>query len=339
MTAVFCVGTAGLFVYLENGLPQRSFSPTKFLDRAAVRKKIQDRLSFVINSLPQLPQNLHRAFTGQEGWLFLGNDYEACLDKLTGKISPAIRAQSESSSAAIITQLKQYDGVKKIVFVGPNKSSIYPEFLPSDVRPSNQRYINPILQKFQESGLDVFDPTEILLNAKKEKLLYYRTDTHWNSFGAYLAVKGMLEHLGFTSEIIEASFKGLDFVNGSPHRGDLIDIGKFNLDAVAGDNFLPEWNPSHSDLTLIEHNGAQYPLSPTAAVGTPKFNEPIRIINPHATTKMKIWLVRDSFSSAASPFFHAIFAETLHINRGDNLSVLNYAPPDIIIYEGVERSF
>ncbi|MDR0828077.1 MAG: acyltransferase family protein [Desulfovibrio sp.] len=332
---VFCIGASGLTVYLKKGLPQRSFSATDFVERAAVRKKIQTTFAFISYILPQ---DFHKAFIGNDGWLFLGNDYDSCLDKLTGEISPAITAHSESSSSSIIALLKQYDGIKKIIFIGPNKSTIYPEHLPTDIRPSSHRYISPILQKFQESGIDVFDPTEVLLKAKNDKLLYYRTDTHWNNFGAYLAVQGLLMHLDFTPEMIDKAFGNLDFTSGPPHNGDLINIGKFELKAVAGDNFVPVWRLPHGDLTLIESNGAQKSLPSLASVG-PGLDTPIRIMNPNAAGNLKVWIFGDSFSVAASPFFNAMFAETLYLHRGSKSLLLEGSPPDLIIYEGVERDF
>jgi len=45
------------------------------------------------------------------------------------------------------------------------------------------------------SSIDVFD----ILNASKEDYIYYRTDHHWTSLGAYVAYSTAISKLGFTS--------------------------------------------------------------------------------------------------------------------------------------------
>ena len=64
----------------------------------------------------------------------------------------------------------------------------------------------------------MLDPTETLLRAKEDEgLLYWRTDTHWNQKGSYLAFSAMMERL-------DLKYPQIQFELSGEHNGDLIDI-------------------------------------------------------------------------------------------------------------------
>lgn len=65
-----------------------------------------------------------------------------------------------------------------------------------------QAVLNSLYQTAQEGGLQVYNPTTQLLE-QKEEYVYYRTDHHWTSTGAYLAYSGFVEELGLTPVSLE----------------------------------------------------------------------------------------------------------------------------------------
>jgi hypothetical protein len=93
------------------------------------------------------------------------------------------------------------------------------------------------------------------------------------------------------------------------------------------------WN-----FSLIESNGDKKVISSLSAVA-PQIDGLIRVTNPEAATKLKVLILGDSFSIAASPFINAMFSEAYYIHRGSKSLFFDDLHPDLIIYEGVERAF
>ena len=81
--------------------------------------------------------------------------------------------------------------------------------LPPEISASPTRYINFFLNELNGiENLVVYDPTNNFLEIKElECLLYYRTGTHWNSKGAYIAFRNMLSKLGYKTPNVKFSLK------------------------------------------------------------------------------------------------------------------------------------
>ena len=80
------------------------------------------------------------------------------------------------------------------VMICPNKQTIYPEYLP---RIYLNKY-NSRLTQLTNTLPEIINLETILKTSKKEnpkQLLYYKTDTHWNSYGALLATKELRKRL------------------------------------------------------------------------------------------------------------------------------------------------
>ena len=76
------------------------------------------------------------------------------------------------------------------IMIIPESFSIYPEFLPYGVNLVNEiEYINNINEEFNKlNNVKVVNIIDTL-TSNKERYIYYKTDHHWTSFGAYLAYK------------------------------------------------------------------------------------------------------------------------------------------------------
>ncbi len=126
---------------------------------------------------------------GREDWLFWtgeGNidDYQnahpfsrADLEQIEGKLSAVQRRLAAQ-------------GIAFLVAPAPNKETIYPEMLPPEiVKIGKQSRLDQLLAYLEEkhSAVKVLDLRPVLLDNKAQHQLYYRTDTHWNDYGAYYA--------------------------------------------------------------------------------------------------------------------------------------------------------
>lgn len=85
---------------------------------------------------------------------------------------------NSSALRSYMRQTKEYEeihdaakncGAEFFIFIGPNKSSIYPEYLPPVIVPGQRRFIAPLLDTLNDAGIKAYDPTARLI-AKKMKV-------------------------------------------------------------------------------------------------------------------------------------------------------------------------
>ena len=270
-------------------------------------------------------------FSGRDGWLFLGNAWGKQVEKL--KLGGPPELDNIQAVLEPLTEMVEatadYD-VETLLVIGPNKASVYPEFLPTGLVPSKNRYLSSFLSELSAvDGLEIYDPTSDLRIEKKKsgQLLYPRTDSHWNSLGAYKTYLGIMQRLGLPAHHFE-------FKQGPILSGDIISMTREqNFPLGLGDNWL-----------AVAREGV-FPEEYRAAG---LLGEMIVTENPTPLIDKSLWVVGDSFTNHLRPFLSATFREVNFIGHWghDNISRLaeelkkqDVTPPDVIIVVRVERSF
>jgi peptidoglycan/LPS O-acetylase OafA/YrhL len=272
-------------------------------------------------------------FRGKNDWLFLGNNSQNTIAKLKLSIIP-----SETEIQDIINPFKNLAeqaaqfNTKVILIIDPNKSSIYPEFLPDELIPSKKKYVDFFLDKLKDvPNLIVYNPTNDLLRLKnREGILYWMTDTHWNAKGAFLTYEGFCR-------IFDLPVPKIEFQQGSTFRGGLIDIAKLNdFPLHSDDNWDVIWKDKPVWTEKEIPNAVKYVA----------FGAPTIVTNNSALSDKRIWVVGDSFTSGLRQYFNATFKETRYVGHwGEKLKDLPLdlvkadEKPDMIIIVRVERSF
>ncbi len=272
-------------------------------------------------------------YKGKQDWLFLGNDYANTVAKL--------RLSEEPSNKSIEASVKQFSALaetaalsntKVALFIGPNKSSVYSEFLPDKLVPSTKKYISFFTDQLNNiPNLTVYNPVNDLLRLKhSEGLLYWRTDTHWNLKGAFLVFSGF-------SELFELPIPKVKFEAGPIHSGDLIGISQLkNFPLSVGDDWKIVWeNTPH----LIKKTVPNQPIT--------SFGKAELIVNENPLSDKTVWVIGDSFTGALKAYFNATFKEIRYLGHWGKGN-LNKLPeelinadkkPDMIIVVRVEKSF
>ena len=89
-------------------------------------------------------------------------------------------------------------GIGYLVVMVPNKSTIYPEYLPSGLhRMRPQSRLDQLLDYLRtRSTFRILDLRPALVAAKSGGRLYHKTDSHWNDAGAFVAYRQILGELG-----------------------------------------------------------------------------------------------------------------------------------------------
>ncbi|WP_338020416.1 MULTISPECIES: alginate O-acetyltransferase AlgX-related protein [Roseovarius] len=275
-----------------------------------------------------------RWFEGRDDWLFLGNSYDRTVAKLRFASPPPPDEVEEMRTLFVeIAETAAQSGTRVALLVGPNKSSVYPEFLPPELTPADIRYFDAFAQALDPiPNLTFHDPTAGFVRDKgTEGELYYRTDTHWNSKGAFLAWAGLMQALGLPVPDVA-------FSPGPEYEGDIIKglAGMESYPLHSGDNWLFEFRREFE----LQRRGI-----PDATVSD-SFGTREVVTNSNPPSDMTVWVVGDSFALAVKPFIEASFREVHHKGHwrerlprlAQDLEAAD-DKPDLIVVIRVERTF
>jgi len=284
-----------------------------YLDRVPCRNCFMELASFFPKQ-----ENYDMPYSGKKNWLFLGNKYEQCVDYLIGKKKLKEREIDRRISLFAKIQAEvQQRGAYFALIVGPNKSSVYPEYLPDAIIPANERNMSRLVVAARDRGVHVFDPTASLISHKKEAVLYWRTDSHWNNYGCYLAIDAAMKyfHLPFLPPCAGVEDHGV-------HRGDLLgirpDLGA-NLTLSCDDNLYPVWEGEMESL----------PVPGNVLVIGDSFSEtPVSYLEKVYTKVHRIHYMQ----------IPKKLGEPLHESVGKYIDSLGFKP-DIVLWIQVERVF
>ncbi|MEH6559632.1 MAG: hypothetical protein V7708_17685 [Oceanicoccus sp.] len=289
-----------------------------------------------------------KVVVGKEGWLFLGNHYSDVLQQVRGADTTTDTYLNDWATEMKSKQdFHKALGIETLFVVAPNKHSIYPEFLPEWITPATSTSTQALYDVSIKKGLNYFDLHETLINEKvADKLLYKKTDTHWNEYGSYLAYSKIMT---VSSSLLKRTLTTPTLVNVERRDVSGGDLSKF----LKIRSYLEE-----ADFT-IAYDAKEIPLcskkityEPFDAPGkcfdinnqeTPVNRNGTVTRNANAPNSDTLLWFRDSFGNANSSLFQASFASLfqLHYNRTDSKNIAELIvqkPPSLVLYQIVERN-
>ena len=91
-------------------------------------------------------------------------------------------------------------GARFLFAPAPDKNTIYPEKMPARYIRNENTDLDRLFAELSARGLDdiFIDLRPILTDAKNERLVYHRRDTHWNQDGALTSLGAIADRLGFS---------------------------------------------------------------------------------------------------------------------------------------------
>lgn len=315
------------------------------------KRKVLYNMDFILPTLSKVFYPLGvsidpaRAVIGKEGWLYLGDAY---ADSITAKrvgftTNDIDTIEKVAKSAESWNRWLKRNGVQAFhIILGPDKDSIYPEYLPQWSKYATQSLTGALLNSVQA---DIYVNPATRFSQEKSNYphsLYYKTDTHWNNLGAWLAFNEFSKKLAITQpELIwpqtpEGMFSSIVERPG----GDIADFLRIqssltdhevilNLPAYAIP--LEHYDFESGDLALAGPN------VPVAAPMTPLLVKSKQALN----SKKVLWL-RDSFGVAMAPFMAATFSDILQVHYlalkpGALAELIERVQPDYVFITVVER--
>lgn len=268
---------------------------------------------------------------GENGWLFYNKgqleDYQR-TNLYTEEELGAIK------NAVLETQ-RYFDerGIEFILFIAPNKASIYGEYMPSYIKQNEgySRTEQAVSYLKENTTINIIFPEEDLKEAamKYDDLkLFLQRDTHWNYLGGFFGTQPLLEALG--KETI--SFDDLTYVQ--VNEPDFIWNGYDLANMLGMSSILDE----DTNYQLSGYTDNEVIYEGDVANDPDAFMSYIRTYSD-AEDLRKVFFARDSFGQAMTPYLACDFAEMYSVH----LTYLTKAQieeenPDIFIFEVVERS-
>jgi hypothetical protein len=130
---------------------------------------------------------------GRDGWLVLGAPGSLDDFQRTHLFSQEDLKAIQTRLDDTYTKLKA-QGILFYVVLPPDKNTIYPEYLPTQipVLGKTSRLDQLIAYQKQYGQAPILDLRPALLAEKQFRPVYFTTDTHWNPYGAFAATQAML---------------------------------------------------------------------------------------------------------------------------------------------------
>lgn len=289
-----------------------------------------------------------QVIVGKEGWLFLGDDFRQTISVHRDGPPSDFRQQSEGivdAQAAWDAWLKERGIEAFHTILGPNKSSIHPEFLP-DWAVSDKEPLSSVIMSVEGAEEHIYDPTEYLkdLSADLGMPLYYYNDTHWTPVAAQFAGQKFLERVQDEMPELKIPTFTDELILSDSNRGDLAGLLRAR-DTLTTKEHIPELaDPATVEITSVIYETGDW----VSAGGNPFFDlldRPFLVKSPNALNAKKLLWLRDSYGTSMSPYIAAAFSETLHVywipalegNSRLFVELVEAWEPDIVLMTIVER--
>lgn len=255
---------------------------------------------------------LQSVLEGKEGWLFLDNDANQSVNQFIGKalLSEDMFLAWEDYANDLLEYQKK---LNLIHFIASSKEAVLPQYYPHQRGHTNVfEQVNSLLEKKNVNSISVTK----LMSEKKDA--YYKTDTHWSDYGAYLAYLSIMERGGFQWVVKDITFNEVEATGdlGSKLHPERRSLKKSHVyDGPKATCVFDNRVSGAGSITIWKNSGAHY--SKTAV------------------------LFGDSFlkSGCLMSYFTYSFSRVVVVNLPGSLidEIISYESPDIVVVQTNDR--
>ena len=219
---------------------------------------------------------------------------------------------TEQTKAALNTFAEKHSDLNHYFMLVPNAISVTDEKLPAYAPVLNQNdYIDGFTAGLSKK-LTVLDPRPIL-EQNRDQLLYYKTDHHWTTLGAWLSFQGVADAMGikpdtdaYTVYPVTHSFSGA-LASKSGYL-------TFTTDTI--DVYVPKSEDTYSVVNYVEeqkkspsfYSSEQLKAKDKYAVFL-EGNHPIIKIKNSVANGKNLLVIKDSYANAFIPFLAPFYSE------------------------------
>ena len=267
-----------------------------------------------------------KVVVGKQGWLF--NDRKILLNALDPDRDTKRRVEAVRASLLSLQDRLDQQDIPLILVVVPSKRTVYPEYLPNWARLEDpSRTLNEMADSLA-ADFTVMNLYEPLVEAKTDHPTYYKTDSHWNEWGAFVGFQEIIKRMPTALAPIPApSSNAFAIADETYDEGDFARM-LYQSGSLA--EIVPNVTPDFPTRVLSEERRQDYP----AKWGWS------RIARSDTGNPSRVMILGDSFSLWLEPYFEQFFdvsVRALHQRGRFDSCLLEEMSPDIVIFQIVEQ--
>ena len=250
------------------------------------------------------------------------NGVYRCRDSyLMEDITVPTKDVKESNTSALTAFKEANPDLKMYFLLAPNAANILSDKLPVAVSTANQnKYMDDFFETVESLGITPIDVRDTFKEAKKDTQLYYRTDHHWTTDGAYLAfeqVNSVMElgnKVTYTDYAVKNDFRGTlasksGFVNG---MDDAIKIYLPAEDSEGYENSVIYYSDTKEKTTQFYQVDSLDTKDAYTVFGGS--NHPMYTVRTPLDTDRHLLLIKDSYANSMVPFLSQCFSEIVVVD-------------------------
>ena len=213
------------------------------------------------------------------------------------------------TSAGYVNALVNNVDVPVYFGIIPSAAEIWSDRLPEGAPTADEKaIIDRLYDTVQTFTIDVYSALE----EHKDEDIYYRTDHHWTSLGAYYGYTALMEAMGMEAEplnedakvTVTDSFYGTIFSSSGVRWVAPDHIDRY----ISGDGLkvTAYFDGTPTDSTLYVDSYLDKKDKYSSFLGG---NQPLCVIETEHTDAPKVLVIRDSYSDSLAPFLTQNFSE------------------------------
>ena len=213
------------------------------------------------------------------------------------------------TSAGYVNDLVYNLNVPVYFGIIPSSTEIWSDRLPAGAPTADEKtIIDDLYDTVQTFTIDMYSALE----EHKDEEIYYRTDHHWTSLGAYYGYTALMEAMGMEAVPLDESAKVTvsdSFYGTTFSTSGVRWVAPDHIDRyISGDGVkvtgYPEGSPVESSLYVDSYLDKKDKYS--SFLGG---NQPLCVIETEHTDAPKVLVIRDSYSDSLAPFLTQSFSE------------------------------
>lgn len=266
---------------------------------------------------------------GKNGWLYYAKDGDInMVDDYRG-ITRFTDAELKKIKDNLEEQKKwlQAKGIPFVLLFAPNKETIYPEYLPDNIKKVNEetRFNQLITYLKKNSDVDIVDVRDVLTEHKAEGSLYYKIDSHWNDLGAFYGQKAIMDSVNkYIPKVKSKNLSDFNFINETSTEENE-DLAKM---LSLQDQYSEKVVRLVPKTPYKWHTVLDYSYKLSQGMVTENENKALP----------RLLMFRDSYTRNMQPYLSDYFSTAVYQwNHSFDPSLVLEAKPDVVVHEIVER--
>ena len=300
-----------------------------YKDNFGLRNALVGLNSSIKTNMLKISPRPEMVLFGKDGFLFYNAINDAIYNSYTKRNTVDERLLENSLNKQF--KIKKDLASKNIDYIigfWPNKHTIYPEHLPWNMELQVLKGSNlsdQIVTYFQQNGLKIVDVRKRLLVEKQNQQLFFKFDTHWNSYGAYFAYQEFC--IQTTKELNLSPFTLEDF------NIDYSKVSKGDLTNMLGIKKMEGYSDKSPNFVFRNLKEGYIKLD---TKGFPQ--RTVITENKNIDNNETVIVFRDSFSTYILPFLSLHYRKVVYIWSSQvDYKLIEKVKPDVVMKLSVER--